>query len=230
MQLYLIRHGQSQNNILTPDTNHLRVSDPDLTELGQQQAEVVAQHLADFRVWGKSYGITHLYCSAMRRTLQTTQPIAKALNLIPEVWVDIHERGGIFLKEAPETYVGYPGMTRSQIQNEFPDYILPDEVTENGWWNVADGMEDELASQYRAMKVAAALRSRMDTADCIALVTHGGFMDILLMALTRRLPVNEELFHFIHHNTAITAIRFYKEETVLYYTNRTEHLPPDLRS
>ena len=44
MQLYIIRHAQSYNNALTDWTE--RVSDPPLTELGEQQADLLAAYLA----------------------------------------------------------------------------------------------------------------------------------------------------------------------------------------
>jgi 2,3-bisphosphoglycerate-dependent phosphoglycerate mutase/probable phosphoglycerate mutase len=108
MEIYLIRHGQSVNNALGDDLTR-RVMDAPLTELGQQQAAHVAQHLAAadypeaaFYHNGRPrdhYGLTHLYCSAMQRALQTALPIGQALGLMPEVWVDIHEHGGIYLDD-----------------------------------------------------------------------------------------------------------------------------------
>lgn len=43
MELYIIRHGQSQNNAIGNDTN--RTMDPLLTELGKQQAEKLSEYL-----------------------------------------------------------------------------------------------------------------------------------------------------------------------------------------
>ena len=43
VQLYLIRHGQSENNA-RPE--HLRVEDAELTDLGHQQAEQLAPWIA----------------------------------------------------------------------------------------------------------------------------------------------------------------------------------------
>ena len=43
-QLFFIRHGQSTNNALADPTQ--RVQDPELTELGQIQAERVAEYLS----------------------------------------------------------------------------------------------------------------------------------------------------------------------------------------
>ncbi len=243
MKLYIIRHAQSTNNALTDQRG--RVSDPNLTKLGFQQAEVVAEHLGqgfdpEYRIGASdedttlrrrhSYNITHLYCSAMYRALLTARPIGRALGLIPEVWVDIHEHGGIFLNHGDERgLVGYPGKTRSEILGEFPDYIMPDGVTEAGWWDPAKGMEDWPGCQGRAIKVAAQLMDRAAGNDHIAIVTHGGFIDALLKALTQQLPNRRLYYH--HYNTAIARIDFRPDGTLdIRQINRFDHLPAELIS
>ena len=84
MQLFLIRHAQSQNNALPEEQ---RVEDPGLTELGHRQAELLAD-------WVPALNLTRLITSPFRRTLLTTEPIRRATSLIPEVRVDLHEQGG----------------------------------------------------------------------------------------------------------------------------------------
>lgn len=231
MRVYLIRHAQSENNILTEDTLHLRKVDPDLTPLGYEQRELVAQFLATAsEVREDRFGITHLYCSAMHRTLLTTQPIAKALDLQPEVWVDLHEKGGMFLREK-DVVTGYNGRTRSEILEEFPDYMLPDHVTDVGWYDPELGMEEETHSFYRAIKVANELRHRSaDSNEVLALVSHAGFLDILLKAIFNQLPSRPHTMRYYHYNTSITRIDYHGRLPILHYMNRVDHLPPDKRS
>ena len=70
------------------------------------------------------------------------------------MWLDIHDHGGIFLNNGPEQGItGYPGKTRPEILEQFPDYILPDEVTDEGWWKPEWGKEDWPASHARAVPV-----------------------------------------------------------------------------
>lgn len=244
MKLFIVRHAQSTNNALADQRN--RSKDPTLTELGVQQAEIVAEHLAvgfnpgyvvgvseeDTHARKKrGYNITRLYCSAMQRALETAQPIGQALGLAPEIWIDIHEHGGIFLEyDDGRGIVGYPGKTRSQILAEFPNYVLPDEITEEGWWNPDWGMEDWPTCQSRAIRVANTLREWSKTnRDNIAIVSHGGFIDALLKALTSQLPGPHLFYH--HYNTGITRVDFREDGRVdIRHINRFDHLPPELIS
>ncbi len=241
MILYIIRHAQSFNNALRDMSQ--RVADPPLTELGHRQAELVAEHLArgisleqsigesdeDTRTFSrKGYGISRLYCSAMSRSLQTARPIGRAIGLKPEIWQDIHEHGGIYLEHADERgVIGYPGLTRSKILADFPDYVLPETITEEGWWT--GGQEDWPGCHGRALKVVAELARLAESDERIGLVSHGGFIDALLKALLNQLPSRH--FYYSHFNTAITRIDFLADGILKFrYLNRIGHLPPELIS
>ncbi|MCB0192455.1 MAG: histidine phosphatase family protein [Anaerolineae bacterium] len=243
MKLYIIRHAQSTNNALANQKD--RVCDPELTELGHQQAKVVAEHLAhgvdpeyvvgvseedtaaDSR---QGYKIDHLYCSAMHRSMLTAKPISEALGLTPEVWIDIHEHGGIFLDHGGEKgIVGYPGKRRSDILAEFPNYTLPPTVTDEGWWRMENGKEDWPGCHGRAIRVYRTLRERAPSRENIAIVTHGGFMDALMKAITNQLPNPSLIYH--HYNTSITRVDFRPDgKTDLRYINRFDHLPAEMIS
>jgi len=235
MELYLIRHGQSTNNALVDSQG--RVCDPPLTELGRRQAEIVAQHLASetsLTLWEadsrdrRGYGITRLYCSPMWRALQTAQPIGQALGLSPEVWIELHEHGGIFLDYGEAGgIVGYPGKTRLEVLAEFPNYVLPEGLTKQGWWR--GGREDRSACYGRAIKVAARLREWTASDERIAIVSHGDFQDALLKAFFNQLPGRH--VHYHHFNTAITRLGFRSDGHLdVQYVNRVDHLPPELVS
>ncbi|MCY4020077.1 MAG: histidine phosphatase family protein [Chloroflexi bacterium] len=230
MQVYLIRHAQSQNNALTENTAHRRKADPDLTELGYRQRDILADFLASATdVMNERFKITHLYSSAMYRSLLTAQPLGAGLNLRPQVWPDLHEKGGLWQRRNGRTS-GFNGMSRSSMQNEFPDFDLPDTITETGWYDAELGIEPEAHSNFRAIKVAMALRERGQGDDVIALISHAGFLDILLKAIFDQLPSRPNTWRYYHDNTAITRINYKGSRPILHYMNRAEHLSPDLRS
>src|SRR5438105_11363232 len=105
MELYLVRHGQSENNLLwdTTSSSHGRHEDPALTPLGRQQAQLVAQFLsrpyvpdappAQRQQNRNGFGITHVYAGLMDRAVATGSYIARALNLPLRAWEDLHEGG-----------------------------------------------------------------------------------------------------------------------------------------
>jgi len=241
MELFIIRHGQSQNNVLNDESK--RTNDPLLTDLGTQQAEKLAQFLSTNRDVSFNAGsgfsddettagfaITHLYCSAMHRALQTAAPLAKALGLKPEVWIDVHEQGGIYLTRNGVS-TGYPGKSRREILGEFPDYTLPATITDAGWYDAVRGYEEMHVSAGRAIKVAMELRRRAggEFKDArVAIITHGTFIDLMLKAFIGQLP-NRQYF-FTHYNTAITRLDFQGEHLLFRYVNRVDHLPPEMIS
>ena len=230
MHVYLIRHAQSENNILSAETMHRRKVDPDLTALGYQQRERLARHLAhESDVNGGGFQITRLYASAMYRCLVTAQSLGEALDLQPAVWPDLHEKGGMFLRQNGK-FRGFGGMTRSAIAGEFPDYHLPETVTENGWYDAAMGYEPETHSFFRAIKVAKELLEWSGSDEVIALVSHAGFLDALLKAIFAQLPATPYAMRYYHDNTAITRINYDGSQPILHYMNRLDHLPAAMRS
>ncbi len=252
MKLFIIRHAESANNRLASQDGFdayitTRVQDPPITELGERQAQKLAEHVAaDAHPESRQeqnptqpysgYGFTHLYCSAMLRAMQTALPVSQALDLTPEVWPELHEHGGIFLGN-PRTGEGvrtFPGMTSSQIAEQFPGYLIPEEITEEGWF-FNTTYEDMPSCFARATRVARKLRRRAkegyesENEEAIAIIAHGTFIDSLLKAFFNLIP-DPKMF-FQHYNTAITRIDFMEDETLLLrYTNRTMHLPPEMFS
>lgn len=243
MELYIIRHGQSMNNALSDGSP--RFPDAPLTDLGKTQAEYLAQHLAtadnlDPEITnpntgnttqreGKGSGITHLYCSAMRRAMQTAQPAGQALGIHPEVWVDIHEHGGICLSRNGSTLC-YPGLNRTEIAQLFPNYTIPEEVTERGWWLHNDA-EDMVGCWQRAQRVAKRLWAWAASPDGdtrrVGMVTHGTFTTVLLKTLLQA-PIDNHVF-FWHYNTGITRVDLFGGGlAILRYVNRVSHLTPKL--
>ena len=230
MNLFLIRHGESTNNALTDISQ--RVADPELTAKGRVQAERVAAYLAEGlhltpseRTEDRPF-FDQLYSSPMIRTLHTAQAIGQAMELKSEIWVAIHEMGGIFLDHGGERgTVGYPGLTRAEIAARFPTSVASAEVGEDGWWDA--GKETDQQAQHRAIGVAADLRARAGENTRIGFVTHGGFMSLLLSALGNQ--AMDDGSYYGHENTAITRIELAPGTTLIKYLNRTEHLPDELQ-
>lgn len=215
LRVLFIRHGESQNNVLYGQSPELyrknRFPDPDLTNNGVQQATACGQYLschssfADFNpIMGN---VDAIYVSPMLRTLRTAQPIGKALNLEPQVWTDIYEISGLHING-----VGHAGLSRAQILDKFPNYKLPTDVTDSGWYPTKRNKETRTMAITRIVGVANRLFEM--AASChankqsrtIALVCHGDFKDMVLQALLGLdIPVDKKR-RFLSYNTAITVV------------------------
>jgi len=238
MQFYFVRHGQSANNWLWDQTgsNKGRAVDAGLTEAGRQQAALVAQGLSrqepSFLANGHDphnragFGLTHLYCSLMSRAVATGHAMAEALDLPLVAWPDAHEEGGVY-EENEETgqRIGQPGLGRSYLLAHYPRLVLPDGVTDAGWYNRPFEERDQRPA--RAQRFLRELLERHGkTEERVAVVSHGGFYNHLL-AVVLGLEARGQWW-FLLNNTAITRIDFTPDETRLVYQNRVEHLPREL--
>jgi 2,3-bisphosphoglycerate-dependent phosphoglycerate mutase len=92
-RLYLIRHAQSANNAIWDGSDHMagRAPDPEITEIGHRQAHTLAEHMSHPHAEVRQhpfipaeefhFGLTHVYCSLMTRSILTAEYIANACGL-----------------------------------------------------------------------------------------------------------------------------------------------------
>ena len=239
MQLFFIRHAQSTNNALRYDTgNHKkRTSDPLLTEIGQQQAELVGAYvgaknntnLADENDPHnrREFGLTHLYCSLMTRAIVTGTCISKASGVPLVAWPEIHEIGGIYDRHDDGSRTGIAGPGADYFAREFPHLQTPTPVAAGGWWDRPSESWDE--ARERARGVLATLYERhRDTDDKVGLVSHGGFYWLFMRAVLGM--EDKQNIRFTLSNTAITRIDLPREDDSIriLYHNRVDHLPHHL--
>ena len=220
MELYLIRHGQSTNN----EGKLPRAADPPLTDIGLEQARWVGESLKD-------EGITRLYSSPMLRTLQTAQIISDIIGLPLHIFVGLHEWGGIWEARGDGTAVQLPGLNRSEIREICPDVVLPEDVTDEGWWfneGFAGDIEGmvELSHENGLAFIAHLTEYHVDTDERVAAVSHGGSGGSLISAFFG-LPPDVGYSRFTQNNTGVSKLLFTSERRQLQYLNRTSHLPPE---
>lgn len=240
MQLFLLRHAQSQNNALwaTTGSSNGRSSDPLLTDIGWEQARRLGQHLAQEPAESNplnmtGYKLTHLYCSLMLRAVQTGTAVAEATGLPLVVWEPIHEWGGIFERdEADNTRIGLPGPNRDYFAKHYPQLTLPSRLNAEGWWNRPAEEQEDVLQRIEAF-IHELIARHGDSDHRVALVTHGGFCNVFLRLLfnitlaSDRFNLPGDLWFKIN-NTSITRIDIDKRGISLAYQNRTWHLSPEL--
>jgi 2,3-bisphosphoglycerate-dependent phosphoglycerate mutase len=240
VQLYFIRHAQSANNHLwdTTQSSSGRSEDPELTEVGRRQAEILARFLAQSNpnaiVRGHDeqnragFGITHIYSSLMMRAVATGTTVAHTLGLQLVGWQDLHEWGGIYLQdETTGEYNGLPGKTRSYFQARYPNLILPDSVDEEGWWKRRPHEEEEqvVVRAERAWNELAARHG--ETQDHVAIVSHGAFFNVF-MRFVFKMQMRLDDFWLAMNNAAITRIDLVPNQVVMVYANRIDYMPKEL--
>jgi 2,3-bisphosphoglycerate-dependent phosphoglycerate mutase len=246
MKLYLIRHGESANNASDSSAGDTggRVPDPELTDTGHQQAQLLADHLTDSegdplqhpqvrREGGQQgFGLTHVYCSLMTRSILTANYIAKACNLPLVADVDIFEKDGLYEESTEGAKTSVPGPDREYFNERFPDLQLPSTMGHGGWYDRPFETEEQFLR--RSKQVALDFTQRhADTDDCVALVIHGDLIDQLVNELTgvgrhAENYTTHWVANWAFHNTSITRIDITAGSKVIVYTNRLQHLSPEL--
>lgn len=161
LTLYLLRHGQtsfSQANAFCG-----AALNPDLTDEGRQMAEAFA----------KTYASTPwqaIFCSPLKRTLETAHPICSATAISPQVRDDLKEIG----------YGQWEGKTVEEVAKEFhDDYIRW--TADPAWYPPTDG-EPAVSIAHRSLRVVEEIQRVYENGN-VLIVSHKATIRILLCSL-----------------------------------------------
>ena len=245
MRLYLIRHAQSENNIVYDgtDSSPNRVIDPEITNAGHQQSKALGEYLATpgneprqhafLHDYAPDFGITHLYCSLMTRAILTAEHIARACQLQCEALPLVFEHKGLYHVGQSGDLEGDKGPGKSYFDDRFPWLQLPPDMNEDGW---GEGVVESNQAFYQRVERAYGdlLHRHKDTDDVVALVTHWGFLDQFINAVVGIDPKPENMqsdwrANWVFENTSFSRLDLDNGATNIVYLNRTDHLTPDLK-
>lgn len=216
MELYIIRHGESENNAKPVEE---RVDDPGLTSMGKKQSQRLVHRLWHIQP-------TRVYVSPFRRTLETLAPYLEHTGQTAEAWSDLHEQGGVMHGVDVPEFEGRPGLTRAEIEREFPGVRLPDDIDHTGWWKGRPYETPEMAME-RAIRVAFQLREEFAPShERVALITHGMFMALFISALMGLTSEGFERFTDIP-NASVTKFLITIPHSQLSLYNCVRHLPEE---
>ncbi|MBC6448205.1 histidine phosphatase family protein [Actinokineospora xionganensis] len=168
-EFLLIRHGESA--AADPDRRFDLVGgqgDPPLAPEGEHQAERVAARLS-------SLGIDAIYVTTLQRTAMTAAPLARAVDLTPQVEADLRE---VFLGE----WEG--GLFRQKVAQNDPIALR---MRQEQRWDAIPGGEpnEEFAKRVRGAVERLAARH---PGQRIAVFTHGGVIGQLIALATGAAP------------------------------------------
>jgi broad specificity phosphatase PhoE len=159
--LWLIRHGESTGNL---ERRIQGWTDYPLTELGFQQAELLAQRLAHERY------IVELIASPLRRAAETAEVISQTLALP----VQFDDR----LKEY--NFGVLNGLTRAEITTRFPH--IPAAWKANEFWEPLPAEEGDPPFEARVHSAMEEIINHMREETAVVIVTHAGVLNACLRA------------------------------------------------
>jgi broad specificity phosphatase PhoE len=198
MNIYLIRHGQKQNNSKDYATM-------ELTEKGFKQANLLGKRL-------KKYNIERIYSSDMVRAIQTSEEINKYLN------VDVilrHELREIDMGEYVEKDWKY-------IENNYPDFVreFSDHLSDVSYPNGECGGDVWKRSKETIEEI---INSGLDN---VVVVAHGGMLRVLLSEFVGLHQERRFFFGSPLENCSISLIKYDNKSRKFYihYFNDYSHL------
>lgn len=198
-KIYLIRHGQSQWNILSKVQGQ---KDASLTDLGKEQARKLGKRLID-------ENIDIIYSSDLSRALETAKIISSII-----------DKPIIESKEIREINFGlWEGLTMEEIQNKYKEEYLT-------WMKepekfILEGAETLEALKNRVMKFVEKIIIENKDKN-IALVSHSASLKVIILNL---LGIGNAFYKNISlKNVSLSIIECRKYNNVLTLLNDTSHL------
>lgn len=228
MQLFFIRHAQSENNALWLRTgsHKSRKEDPDLSTDGKFQLKYLKKYLSS--ILNNKTPFTHLYTSPMVRAVKTGIVVSNVIQLPLVAWIDLHETGGIVLEdEQTGEMVGMPGNNRYFFQQHFPELILPASIDGKGWWNRPyESEKEQIERAKRVINLLLEKHNKND--DKVVIISHCGFYNVLVRTLLGL--QNEDSYWFELNNAAMTRIDFIQNRIIFVFQNQNDYMPEKLIS
>lgn len=202
-ELYLVRHGASADAVEGEDFELIEgQGDPPLSDIGREQAELVAARLAHHR-------FAALYVTTLRRTAETAAPLVRLTGLTPLVEPDLRE---VFLGEWER------GQFRQKMADADPVAVRM--MTEERW-DVVPGAESPAAFGARVRNAVERIAAAHPDSRVVAF-SHGAAIAQVLADATGSRP-----FAFLmSDNTAIARLVLTPDRWVLRGFNDTAHLVP----
>jgi len=197
MELLIIRHGQSEADLLNV---HEGRADFPLTKLGEEQATKMAKYIVH------NYSPNIILSSPLKRASRTAQILQEQAN------VKLH-----YIEDLMEFNNGVlAGMKREEAAKKYP---IPfggrpvHEKIENG--------ESELEFYYRANYIFHKIVHDFGQYKRIAIVSHGGLISNFIKAF---LEITNKNIVFATGDTGIHLLEIKEDRKIIRFINNQEHL------
>ena len=193
MELFLIRHGQSEADLLKV---HEGRADFPLTGEGTRQAQSMARWMAD------TYPPDRIYASTLIRAVQTAEILGKTCGLTPVYDAELMERDNGLLA----------GLDFDVAKEIYPqvDHLPIHRALYNS--------EPALDFRCRAERVLSKILEESKNIKRVAVVSHGRMINQLFHCLFQ-LPINSSMA-FMTGDTGIHCLRIREDGVTLLFANR----------
>ncbi len=200
LELLIIRHGETAWN--TADRFRGRVN-IELSEKGLRQVASLAEHLSRKK-------IEAVYCSPLRRAVQTAEAISRVHQLTPQITDKLTDLD----------FGTWEGQTRDDVKTQYPEIY-------NTWLERPDlalipGGESLEDTRKRSLSTVEEIIARHPEGT-VAIVTHRAVTKVLICAL---LGLDNSHFWNIEHSTCgVTTFIYNNLCYILIHHNDTYFLP-----
>ncbi len=195
-RLYLIRHAQSQSNT----GEDLTTGDPDLTEVGVEQARRLGQRMKDQR-------LDAVYASPLRRTQETAFAIAELNGL------EVHPKSDLV-----EVVLGQADLDIRKLPEDEQAQIA-ERIVEDGTWDRFPGSEGSAHARERIGRAMDEIIAA-HPGQRVAVVCHAAVIQTYISMILGL----ERDFVFYPFNASIASIRAKGDRRVIWRLNDVAHL------
>ena len=206
MDLYLIRHGESEAN-KQKDLVGGRDNDTPLSERGRYQADLLGKRF-------KKFGVVfdEVYSSTAKRALETAERVGKRAGFSLD---DV-----VATPEILEMDMGkWEGRPRVEVYT--PEMI--DKINSNNWRFAPPGGESQRAVEKRMLAwINHTIVSKYPQQANVAVFSHGMAIKCLFRGIMRSSP--KQTYKINLDNTSITRLKYTKRGWHLITLNDTAHL------
>ena len=196
MDLFVIRHGQSEADILKVIEGRANFN---LTELGNKQAEAMANWVKE------NYSINKIYSSPLNRAKQTAEYISKIFGI-----------GIIFDDDLMEWKNGLiAGLTLEEANKKYPEPIryLHTRVYEQ---------ESYIDFRMRAETILSKILNENKDEEKIVIVSHSGMINMLFRSFIE-VPLNNKIT-IKSGDTGIHYWKVKNGNKEIIFSNKNEHI------
>ncbi len=211
MRIFITRHGQIEKAEIINNNPNLPKNDPPISELGKEQAKLLAKEIQRLGFKGK------IYSSPFLRTMMTAKYVSKLLNLPIYPCSELRE-----YVPNEECMQGFKGMSLDELKVLFPEIEQDAQLTYPWWKKEIENMEDV------KVRVRPFLEQLLKVGEDVLLVGHGASVYATFACL---MDMSRQQFSDIlppWYNCSLTQFTYIKGKVIPVCLMGNSHIPTSM--